>query len=72
MQQSNHEDSQPRWTAPGRDYKQNQPDWSVTGEDITLHWREKYGWKPASELPEIKAKHEYFRLRQYEKKEVNK
>lgn len=72
MQPSNQEINEPRWTAPGRDYKQNQPDWSVTGEDITHHWREKYGWRPASELPEIKAKHDYFRLRQYAQKELEK
>jgi hypothetical protein len=53
------------------DYSQDQPIWNAPGHDITIRWREKYGWKPASELPEIKAKHEFFRLRQYENKGAN-
>ena len=29
--------------------------------DIVKTWRDKYNYVPASELPEIKAKHEYYR-----------
>jgi hypothetical protein len=33
--------------------------------DIVRTWREKYKYVPASELPEIKAKHDHFKnLRQ--------
>jgi hypothetical protein len=49
-------------------YKDNQPVWTPAGVDITIRWRETYGWVPASETPEVKAKQDFFRLRQYEKK----
>lgn len=29
--------------------------------DIEKTFREKFNWVPASELPEIKAKHEYYK-----------
>jgi hypothetical protein len=33
--------------------------------DIVKTWREKYNYTPASEIPEIKAKHDHFKnLRQ--------
>jgi hypothetical protein len=43
----------------------DQPVWTPAGADITIRWREKYGYVPASELPEIKAKHEYFKERKW-------
>ena len=34
---------------------------SAVATDIEKTWREKYGYVPASELPEIKAKHDMFK-----------
>lgn len=39
--------------------------WTPTGQDITINWRLKYGYVPASEQPDIKAKHEYYRERRW-------
>ena len=51
------------------DYPQNPPEEKeyvrAVSTDIVKTFREKFNWIPASELPEIKAKHEYFKnLRQ--------
>ncbi len=42
--------------------------WTPVGQDITIKWREKYGYIPASELPDIAEKHRYFRERQWNDK----
>ena len=34
---------------------------TAAATNIEKHWREKYGYVPASELPEIRAKHEMFK-----------
>jgi hypothetical protein len=39
-----------------QDYK------TAVATDIEKSWREKYGYVPASEQPEIKAKHEMFKI----------
>ncbi len=42
--------------------------YSPAGQDITILWKAKYGYVPASELPEIKAKHDYFLNRRWNDK----
>jgi hypothetical protein len=39
--------------------------WVPVGQDITINWRLKYGYIPASEQPDIKAKQEYYRERKW-------
>jgi hypothetical protein len=34
--------------------------WTKAGTDITIRWREQYGWVPPSEQAEYKAKWEYY------------
>lgn len=51
------------------DYAKNPPEEKdyvrAVSTDIVKTFREKFNWVPASELPEIKAKHEYYKnLRQ--------
>lgn len=46
-------------------FMSDQRAYSPATADITINWRKKYGWVPASELPEIAAKHRYFRERQW-------
>ena len=38
-----------------------QKPYTPAGTDITLRWKKKYKYVPASEQPEIAAKHKYYR-----------
>jgi hypothetical protein len=44
--------------------------WTPAGQDITINWRLKYNYVPASEQPDIKAKHEYYRERKWATQET--
>ncbi len=41
--------------------KLNQKPWSPAGQCVTVNWRLKHGYIPASEQPDVKAKHDYFK-----------
>ena len=45
-----------------------QKTYTPAGQDITINWRAKYNYVPASELPEIKAKHDYYLNRRWNDK----
>jgi hypothetical protein len=34
--------------------------WTAAGTDITLRWKNQYGWTPPSELQEYKDKWKYY------------
>ena len=47
--------------------KEQKP-YTPAGQDITINWKAKYNYVPASELPEIKAKHDYYINRRWNDK----